>query len=148
MSGCDSQGENGPVHSGGFQETTGRQTRPAVQDGSGISSALQDVIQRLQAAGVTRDDLQEYEPETFSTPFVRVSSTGELQVYIHLFTVNDSSLETLKAHDVRVEIINPGLRIIQGWVPFDVIESLGQLDIVEKIEAPGYSSTHGNSVSP
>lgn len=148
MSGCDTQGENGPVHAGGGQDSIGTQAKPTAQDESRINSALLGVIQRMQVAGITRENLQKNELEAFSTPFVRVSSTGEIQVYIHLLTVNEASLETLKAHDVRIEISNPGLRIIQGWVPFDVIESLGQLDIVERIDAPGYSYPHDNSARP
>lgn len=143
VSGCNSQGENDAKHNAQLRDTNGQKMQQAVQGEDKISSKLLAVIQQLQAAGITPDSLQERNLQAFSTPFVKVNSKGEIQAYIHLRTLDDNSLETLETHNVRIEISNPDMRIVQGWVPYYSVESIGQLDIVEKIEAPSYGSTQG-----
>jgi hypothetical protein len=136
--GCDSQGESDLKTIAELQERFDKKKPNAGQGANKIGSKLLEVIHQLKADSETPNSPQGKNLEAYSTPFVKVSSTGDIRVYVHLRTFNDVSLETLKAHNLQIEISNAELRIVQGWIPYYSVESLAQLPVVEKIQAPSY----------
>ena len=69
-----------------------------------------------------------------------------LQVYIELREWSRGVLEQLQAWHVVIEITDPGLKLVQGRIPLDIIEQVAGLPFVKFIRLPdyGYSKQQGS----
>ena len=125
----------------------GRQSAPT-PPAAKIERQVRDAIGRLAAERI-RADLPPADVRTrFSGPLVRVDDHARLQLYIHLQTADESSVAALHhAADLVVEIVNPDLRIVQAWAPYDQIEALAALDSVTRIRPPEYTVCQTGSVT-
>jgi len=139
VTGCDS-GSEMKIQQTGKSPAYFSQTNKTANPYTGkTGSNLLEVIRRIQAAGITQHNSNGHDLEAFSTLFVRVSSAGEIQVYVRLRRLDGSVIEKLEARSLRIEVINNAKRIVQGWMPFEAIEPVSELEMVERIEAPAYT---------
>jgi len=84
----------------------------------------------------------------FSSPLLKVDDRARMHLYLELSEVNDSSLIAIaKVADIEVEIVNPELKIVQAWVPYDRIEALAELEVVTRIRPPEYSTFGTGSIT-
>ena len=104
-----------------------------------INPLLANALDRIHGAGVTRSTMGGYDLEQFSTPQVRVDRQGLVHVYIYVHQLDDAAVKELQSAGVTVEITSPQHRIVQGWIPFDQVESLAALANVKRIRPPDYA---------
>ena len=57
--------------------------------------------------------------------------------------MGDENLSRLLDLGLETEVINDELRIIQGWLPHDLIEEASELKFVDKITPPSYGPHEG-----
>jgi hypothetical protein len=122
--------------------TTGAVSIPLRADaaaGAKIAEALRSVVQRMQQDGITAATAATRQAETYTTSLVRVDHTGSLQVVILVTTVDPQAESSLAQHQVRIEISDAELRLIQAWVPFDRLEQIAALPFVRYIRPPSYA---------
>ncbi len=112
-----------------------------------IDSKISAILQEMKEVGMTRRNIQDFSPERFSTPFVRVNKQGEVQVYVYVTAVNEENVSKLKEYDLQVEIVNEKYKVVQGWLPFDKVDKVSELDFVVKITAPTYGTPRTGSVN-
>lgn len=127
------------------QESAGRPTTLSSQK---ISPNLGATLDRLNSAGVTRDSMGSYDLEQFSNPLVRVDQHGRVQVYIYVDRLDDAALRELQAAGVTVELTHSQPPLVQGWVPFYLLESIAQLPNVTRIRPPDYAVPRSRKVNP
>ena len=72
-----------------------------------------------------------------STPLLRVSSSGDIQVYVILRDARPAFVPQLEALGLRVEATLG--TTVQGWVPADALDAIAALDFVRLIRPPGYA---------
>jgi subtilisin family serine protease len=113
---------------------------------SKLSSQIEEALTKMKTMGIARSNIQDFKPEQISTPQVRVNDSGNIQTYIHVKEVTDENLAQLETLGVIIEIANTKHKIIQGWVPFDQLEDISNLDFVTKIAPPSYGKTRTGSV--
>ncbi|MDH3598455.1 MAG: hypothetical protein OEU26_02310 [Candidatus Tectomicrobia bacterium] len=101
-----------------------------------ISPSLRTVLQALKANVVISQRRPARQPETFSTSRVKVSPRGAIHARLHVKAFNASHLAALESKGFQLEIANAVLNLIQGWVPFDRVEEVVALDVVNWIEPP------------
>jgi Subtilase family len=112
-----------------------------------ITPVLGEVIDEIERINVSRDNLDESGLEELSTRLVKVDSEGMIEVYIHCNEVGQENLSNLMDLGLETEVINDNLKIIQGWLPHDVIEEASELGFVDKIIPPSYGHTRVGSVT-
>ncbi len=112
-----------------------------------INPALGEVIDEIERINVSRDNLDVSGLEELSTRLVKVDSEGMIEVYIHCNEVGQENLSNLMDLGLETEVINDNLKIIQGWLPHDVIEEASELGFVDKITPPSYGHTRVGSVT-
>lgn len=112
-----------------------------------ISRPIQTILSMIADRGITRENVSQNDLSVLSTRLVHIDKAGRIQVYIHLTSFNDSDLNQLVEYDLEVEVVNPELAIVQGWVPFYQIEVLAALPIVTQITTPSYGFTRSGSVT-
>jgi Subtilase family len=112
-----------------------------------ITPVLGEVIDEIERINVSRDNLDESGLEELSTRLVKVDSEGMIEVYIHCNEVGQENLSNLMDLGLETEVINDNLKIIQGWLPHDVIEEASELGFVDKITPPSYGHTRVGSVT-
>lgn len=112
-----------------------------------ISSQISAVANKMLSMGITKSNVEEFEPRSLSTPFVKVNDQGDIQAYIYVEEVNEENLARLKDLGVTVDIANEKYSIVQGWIPFDKLEAVAGLSFVIKITPPSYGKTRTGSVN-
>ena len=76
---------------------------------------------------------------------VRFDRSGNIEVYIHLKSTDERSLQQVRDAVERVEIDGAEWGIIQAWVDPDTLETVANLSAVRKITPPDYSYTKRGS---
>jgi len=110
-----------------------------------VAPLLREVVQRMRDAGATRERAGVMDLQAFSTPAVHVDREGRIQVYVDVERVDDETLRELQAAGVAVDLASPRARIVQGWVPFDMIDTVTGLAAVRRIRAPDYAMPRSGS---
>lgn len=108
-----------------------------------ISPVLNATLDRLSAAGVTRDTAGSHDLQQFSTRLVRVDAEGRIHVQIHVGRLDDASVRELESAGVVVELTDTDYRVVQGWVPFDALDGVARIANVQRIRPPSYATPRG-----
>jgi hypothetical protein len=118
-----------------------------------VSSSLRTMMEKVSAGDITRQDARGLSDGILSNLLVRVNEGGNVQTYIHLDTIGSEERGIIEAYDVKVEITNEKLGIIQAWIPFDRIDQVAELPFVKRITPPSYGTprvgsetTEGDSI--
>jgi hypothetical protein len=106
-----------------------------------VASALRKTMASVQARVARRDRTEAL--QDLSTPLVRVSPSGEMQVQVKLKEYRPEYVSQLKALGLRVEIELADFTLVQGWASRATIEAMASLDFVRLITPPGYPSREG-----
>jgi len=117
------------------------------KEDSKLSSRIRETLTKMKTMGVTRSNVQDFNPQELSSPLVKLDESGNVQTYIHVSEVNEENLSQLEALGVGVEIANEKYKIVQGWVPFDKLEEVASLGFVIKVTPPIYGKTRTGSVN-
>lgn len=103
-----------------------------------IDSNVRRIIRQLRR-GSTEAPFSEKMPfKDFSNDLVRINEQGEVQVYVILKNFTPDGVAQLAGLGLRVELTLSEHRLIQGWVRYDVLETVAALDIVQRISPPDY----------
>jgi asparagine synthetase B (glutamine-hydrolysing) len=114
-------------------------TQPTAPASEKIAASIRSVAQRMRQDGITAANVATRQAESYTTPLVRVDHTGMLHAVILVTTVDDQVEAVLEEHQVRIEIADVSLRMIQTWIPFDRLERLAALPFVRYIQPPSYA---------
>lgn len=114
------------------------------QAGSKVSPHLSSVVQRVLAAkerGAAALD-------ALSIPKVaKVNEKGQIQIYVRTTDDPDARVAPLKEAGLHVELAASEMKLVQGWMPADTIETLAALDFVARVELPDYARRRTGSVN-
>ena len=109
---------------------------------SKISQLVRQILDDLRTRGVTRENARTQDVSSLSVEgALKINEHGEIQLRIFVTQAGREQLRELKDHEVRVELVNIDLNVIQAWVPFDKVESLAELEYVKSIRPPDYAFT-------
>jgi len=122
--------------------------QPAVAGASKLSPLLAGTLDRMTSAGVSRGTMGSHDLAQFSDPLVRVDQRGRLQVYIYLERLDPAALSELEAAGVAVELTNQDRHVVQGWVPFYLVEDVARLVNVTRIRPPDYAVPRSQKLNP
>jgi len=111
-----------------------------------VSSSLKEMIAKMEALGITKENASELEASSLSTPLVRVNDEGSIQTYVHVRTFGVDEKALLEAREVVIEVANEELGIIQAWIPFDQIYEVAELPFVKRITPPRYGTPKEGSI--
>jgi hypothetical protein len=96
-------------------------------------------MQRMQEDGITAENVAAHRAETYSTPLVRVDAQGNMHAVILVHAMDDHVLALLGEHNVRLEIVEVPLHMIQAWIPFDRLVDVAALPFVQYLRPPSYA---------
>ena len=105
-----------------------------------LSSNLKTMIAKMEALGMTKENVSESGSSSLSTPLVKVNDEGSIQTYVHVRSFGVEEKTLLEAQDVVIEIANEKLGIIQAWIPFYRIYEVAELPFVKRITPPSYGN--------
>ena len=97
-----------------------------------IRDAVAAVLARLRG-GAAPADLR-----AVSTDLVHVNDVGEIQVYVILVEFRLEHVAKLAATGLKVELTLPDDRLIQGWIPANLVDRVSGFDFVAEVKPPGY----------
>ncbi|MFQ5825569.1 MAG: hypothetical protein ACE5IW_04135 [bacterium] len=106
-----------------------------------ISSPIAAILTKMEAKGMTANNVQKFDPETLSSSLIKVDRDGNIQTYIYLAEIGDEIIQQLKMKQVKIELISKKWNIVQGWIPFYMIKEISQLNFVKSIKPPDYGKT-------
>jgi subtilisin family serine protease len=78
---------------------------------------------------------------------IRFDGSNRIQVYLHVNKVGPNELALLGAEGVKVDIAEPGLKIVQAWLPVERLDVVAALDFITAIRPPEYRVTFTGSVT-
>lgn len=105
-----------------------------------IAAALHQVVTRMQADRITTANVVTRQPQTYSTPLVRVDAQGRIHTAITVTQVDAQIEAALRAHDALIERTEAPLHLIHAWVPFDRLTTLATIPGVRALRPPSYAS--------
>jgi asparagine synthetase B (glutamine-hydrolysing) len=114
-------------------------TKPTTPVSEKIAWSIRSVAQRMRQDGITAANVATRQAESYTTPLVRVDHAGRLHAVILVTMVDDQVEAVLEEHQVRIEIADASLRMIQTWIPFDRLEHIAALPFVRYIQPPSYA---------
>ena len=76
---------------------------------------------------------------------VRFDSSDNVQVYVHLASTDEASLQQVRNAVVEVEIEAPEHGLIQAWVDPDNLQAVASLEAVKRVTPPDYGYTEQGS---
>jgi len=122
-------------------EATGN-PKPAPRS-SKVHSAISSVVSAIEATKAAGSTEAVGGFKKLSTWQVRVNEAGEIQVYVILTEFSNANVATLEGLGLRVEVTLPNRRLVQGWVPGDVVDAIAALDFVQSVKPPSYPLRDG-----
>ncbi len=108
---------------------------------SKVEPHMQQMADKLAVLTATAEFLPKRSLSSFSTPIIRVDDAGNIECYIYLRKLDETTLAELKPHVEMVETTNSKLAILQAWVPHLELDEIAQFDFVIKITPPDYAIT-------
>ena len=86
------------------------------------------------------------ETETTDDP-VRFDSSGNVQVYIHVESTSDDTLQQLRNLGANTEIVNSDSNVVQARVAPSALDEIAALNAVQEIGAPDCGVTKVGSIN-
>src|SRR5262249_35732450 len=77
----------------------------------------------------------------FSRKTVRVNETGEIEVKAAIGDYTDEKVRQLENAGMKVSRNYPGQNAVVGWVPYQSLTNIAQLDFVNRVSRPSYPYT-------
>ena len=112
-----------------------------------VSPILRTLIEKVRTGAITKQYARGQGDVVLSDSLVRVNEVGNIQTYIHVDSIGSEERARIEAYDVKVEITNEKLGIIQAWIPYNKIDEVAQFPFVKRITAPRYGAPRGGSVN-
>ena len=119
------------------RDSTGGSRADSSVAGSGGTDEGEELL-----SGVSKDD---FETSQTVNDLVRFDSAGNVEVYIHLKSTDEASLQQVRNAVERVEIEGAEYGLVQAWVDPDNLEEVASLDAVKRITPPDYGYTKKGS---
>lgn len=114
------------------------------QAGSKVSARLNGLAQKVMAAKATGATAL----DALSIPNVaKVNGKGQIQVYVRTIEDPNAQVSPLKESGLQVELAASEMKVVQGWMPAEEIETLAALDFVARVELPDYARRRTGSVN-
>ena len=129
--------------SGGTQQgAVTRDSTGGSRADSGVAGSSGAARREELLSGVSKDDI-----ETSQTVvnLVRFDDSGNVEVYIHLDSTDEASLQQVRNVVERVEIEGAEYSLVQAWVDPDDLGDLAGLEAVKRITPPDYGYTKKGS---
>ena len=113
-----------------------------VQDADDRDAGTRDDGGEELLSWVSKDD-----SETSQTvgDLVRFDNAGNVEVYIHLDSTDEASLQQVRDAVEKVEIEGAEYGLVQAWADPDNLEEVASLDAVKRITPPDYGYTKKGS---
>ena len=105
-----------------------------------VASSVRDAIEAIASTAAVPSAPRDL--RALSTRLVHVSATGELQLYVILGDFQPAHVQHLEASGLRVELTLPAHRLVQGWLPANLVDVVAALPFVVEVRAPGYPVAH------
>ena len=112
------------------------ETRPAA--GGATERAMSAISKPTGPSRKVSSALRAVPNATRSTPSVRVSHAGEIQVYVEVKEFRPEYLAQLETAGLRVEGSLPEFRLVQGWIASSAVDIVAGLDFVKQVRPPAY----------
>lgn len=112
---------------------------------SKVSFNIADLIQTLRTESASAQGSFS-DAESLSTQLLKVDGGGNIHSYIYVEEVDVDILDILKETGVFIEIYNEEYDIVQGWIPYDAVDMVSELEFVIKITSPTYGYPQTGSV--
>lgn len=77
----------------------------------------------------------------------KVNDAGAIQVYVVVDSVTAAVQNALRAAGLKIDLAVPKMNTVQGWAPYDKIDSIGELGFVSRVKLPGYAVHRTGSVN-
>ncbi len=117
----------------------------ATKTQSKTNSKIQDVIDELRNNSGYKTIQSQFSDLTTSD--LRVNNKGDIQVYIYCNEVSPDNLDQIESIGFQTEITNDQLKVMQGWVPYDQVETIENLGFIDRITPPVYAHTRVGGVT-
>jgi hypothetical protein len=102
-----------------------------------MSSGLLNVISHLESSSTTED-----QKLSFINKSVRIDEEGMIQIYIMLYNIDETTLNDLKSHGLKIDIYDKEEKLVQGWALPNQIRDISKLPYVKFIDLPAYGVSH------
>ena len=119
------------------RDSTGRGRADAGVVGSSGATGGEELL-----SGVTKDD---FETTQTVDELVRFDNSGNVEVYIHLKSTDEASLQQVRDAVEKVDIEGAEYGLIQAWVDPDDLGAVASLEAVKRITPPDYGYTKKGS---
>jgi len=111
-------------------------------DGSSkLNSSLKGIINEISEMAVSRENGQSLKLSDLSSPFMKIDDNGNVEVFLYCNEVSDENLEQLQSLGLIMEDMNEEYKIVQGWLPYENLESAAEMGFVVKVTPPSYAHT-------
>jgi subtilisin family serine protease len=81
------------------------------------------------------------------TGLVRINPAGEVQVYVDLVEFRSEYVAVLQSHGLRVEVVLPEFRLVQGWLPMSAVPTVAGFDFVRQVREPDYARPNASGAA-
>lgn len=112
---------------------------PRAPQASNIASALQHIVYCMWRDGVTATNVALRQPETYTTPLVRVDPLGRLHTAILVHAFDSEAEAALAVQQVQLDKVDILSRVVQAWIPFDHLDTVAALPFVRYLRPPSYA---------
>ena len=121
---------------------TGDSGRGGLADAARASGSSGAVGGEELLSGVSKDD---FETSQTVGNLVRFDDSGNVEIYIHLKSTDEASLQQVRDAVERVEIEGAEYGLVQAWVDPDDLSTVAGLEAVKRITPPDYGYTKKGS---
>lgn len=97
-----------------------------------ISPTLAALARRVKAAA------NGTEAAALSSPYARVNSGGEIEVYVHVSSLTPAVADALQRTGARISGSAEALGVYQAWVSPSALAQLAGLSEVQRVSLPAY----------
>lgn len=103
-----------------------------------IDPHLRNLAAEFSRRGITSRNAASMRVADFSSRFLKIDPSGEVQIYLHLLSADAEAVKKIEQAGARVEIVDSEVGIVQAWAPFDALSGLAALPFVKRITPPSY----------
>lgn len=116
--------------------TDQNQVTPKKKHSQKISSSLLNIIEHLESQPTEKGQLAP------SIKAARIDEEGKIEVYINLYEIDETKLDTLKKYGLKIDIYDNTGKLVQGRALPNNIENISKLSFVKFIDLPTYGVTN------